>query len=283
MAHLGVHARALGVQAQGLADQILRVDGIVLGKQEVRVAVDRLEPARLGAEGRLILERGRIYVADLLVAVRQVQVQDGMVGVYLDAPVQGLDRLGVVPLQAVDGAEVVVGEHVVLVLGDDHLEAVDCARILLHLLVGEPQVVEKLDVVLIDDDALLQDGHGVAVTLELAVYRTEAVHRHQVLVVYGQDLLVDGQGILVPPGLLVQAAELPQQLYVLRLLFQEGLEKVLRKREVTGQDSGLRPAQGQFGNCIRHLFSPCYSEDLFKGRAYTSLESTPIIFSFSFE
>ena len=145
VAHQRLEARAVAIDLNGLLGNVLGFLNPSLLKKKARVLNIGFLPARLVAQGRLELANGAVNVAGRLVCLRQVKVQDRMVGVNLESHLVGLDRRVVFLFLFVNRTHVVVSQNVVGVQSDYSFKTVDRVLKFFLELVSKAKVVVNLD------------------------------------------------------------------------------------------------------------------------------------------
>ncbi len=214
--------------------------------EDFRIVAHGVRPARPCAERRLEFLRGVPVVAERHIAPREVEVQNRVVGVNLEAALVDGDALGVLLLERVNGREVIVGEHVVRIGVNHGLKAFDRVVVSAHGLVREAEVVVGLRVVRAGRKRLLKHFSRLVILLQTAVDSARAVERLKIVRRGGEDFLKIRKRLRVVAGLDVKPAQQSQKLRIFRLPGEQRFIQSGGKGEIPRDDRIARALQDKF-------------------------------------
>ncbi len=270
-AHVVAGLDVPGLDREHLGEEVAGSAEVALLQEGEPVLVHRVDPARPGLHGLLVLAAGLLVLAEGGVGVAEVVVEGGVVRVDLEALPEDADGLLGIAHRAVHRAEVVVGEDVLGVELDGprvgHLGHLEAARLAVGVAEGE----EDLGVVLVRLEGPLERGYRV---LRLAEAQVGGARVQQGLDVAGRarEHAREGlQGLLRAVGAQVDRAEDEAGLVGLGPVHEVGAGVALGHLEVA--ELQRRPGALEVGNLGLGLFRR--HRAVLEGRAEISAEKSP--------
>ena len=178
-----------------------------------------------------------------------------MIGIIFESAVISLDSLGMLSLQRINRAKVIVRKHIRRIIINDFLKALDCVLIVSHLAVSESQIVRNFcpgfGIGFTNNKSLLQKGHRFFKFSLSAVNSRNSNQSLKILVVIFLYLFKNSQSLIIIAGFDVEISKLHFVINIIRLFKNQVLINFCRKIVISGKQGRLCAVQ----HCIniRHF------------------------------